>query len=492
MAHWQTIPPKAARFGEWPSNLHPEIVAAIKERGIDQLYSHQTEAVRISLEGKNVVVVTPTASGKTYCYNLPVLQRICDNPEARALYLFPTKALSQDQMLELHDLSEKLDRDIKVFTFDGDTPPNARKAIRNSGHIVVTNPDMLHTGILPHHTNWIKLFENLETIVIDEVHQYRGIFGSHLANVLRRLMRICKFYRVSPKFVCCSATIANPKQLVEELVGEEFELIGESGAPTGERHVVFYNPPVINPELGIRASSVKAASRIAARLISEDVQTITFARSRKRVEVITTYLRRIMGRLRRDQSVIQGYRGGYLPLERREIERDVKSGKIRGVVSTNALELGIDIGQLEAAVLAGYPGTVASTWQQGGRAGRRATESLVVVVMNSSALDQYLAHHPEFFFGASPEHGIVNPENLFILSAHLKCGAFEIPFEEGEKFGPLDITPILNYLSEERVLRHRGKRWYYSSDNYPAEEVSLRTADPCNFVILNRSKGNHV
>ncbi|MCB9768241.1 MAG: DEAD/DEAH box helicase [Candidatus Omnitrophica bacterium] len=492
VAHWQTIPPKAARFGEWPSNLHPEIVAAIKERGIDQLYSHQTEAVRISLEGKNVVVVTPTASGKTYCYNLPVLQRICDNPEARALYLFPTKALSQDQMLELHDLSEKLDRDIKVFTFDGDTPPNARKAIRNSGHIVVTNPDMLHTGILPHHTNWIKLFENLETIVIDEVHQYRGIFGSHLANVLRRLMRICKFYGVSPKFVCCSATIANPKQLVEELVGEEFELIGESGAPTGERHVVFYNPPVINPELGIRASSVKAASRIAARLISEDVQTITFARSRKRVEVITTYLRRIMGRLRRDPSVIQGYRGGYLPLERREIERDVKSGKIRGVVSTNALELGIDIGQLEAAVLAGYPGTVASTWQQGGRAGRRATESLVVVVMNSSALDQYLAHHPEFFFGASPEHGIVNPENLFILSAHLKCGAFEIPFDEGEKFGPLDITPILNYLSEERVLRHRGKRWYYSSDNYPAEEVSLRTADPCNFVILNRSKGNHV
>lgn len=490
VAHWEILPPKPPRYGDWPENLHPDIVRTLRDRGIEHLYSHQTEAVRLSLSGRNVVVVTPTASGKTHCYNLPVLQRLCANPEARALYLFPTKALSQDQMLELHDFSEKLERDIKVFTFDGDTPPNARKAIRNSGHIVVTNPDMLHTGILPHHTNWIKLFENLETIVIDEVHQYRGIFGSHLANVLRRLKRICRFYGVNPRFVCCSATIANPKELVEELVGEPFDLVNESGAPTGERHVIFYNPPVINAELGIRASSVKAAARVSARLIAEGAQTITFARSRKRVEVITTYLRNIMARLRQDPNQIQGYRGGYLPLERREIERDVKSGKIRGVVSTNALELGIDIGQLEAAVLAGYPGTVASTWQQGGRAGRRASESLIVVVMNSSPLDQYLAHHPEFFFGSSPEHGIVNPENLFILSAHLKCAAFEVPFDDGEKFGPLDIGPLLQYLAEERVLRHRGGRWYYSADNYPAEEVSLRTADPCNFVILNRSRNN--
>jgi len=492
VCHWETLPPRPAEYGPWPGSLNPDIVQVIKERGIENLYSHQSEAIEATLAGRHTVIVTPTASGKTHCYNLPVLERICRNPEARALYIFPTKALSQDQMLELHSFSEKLDRDIKVFTFDGDTPPSARKAIRNSGHIVVTNPDMLHTGILPHHTNWIKLFENLETIVIDEVHHYRGIFGSHLANVLRRLKRICAFHGVSPRFICCSATIANPKELVEQLVGEEFELINKSGAPAGEKHVIFYNPPVVNQELGIRASSIKAATRIAARLISEGVQTIVFARSRKRVEVITTYLRRIMGKLRRDSSTIQGYRGGYLPLERREIERGVKSGKIRGVVSTNALELGIDIGQLEAAVLAGYPGTVSSTWQQGGRAGRRSTTSLIVVVLTSAPLDQYLAHHPDYFFGSNPEHGIVNPDNLYILSAHLKCGAFELPFEEEEKFGTLDIKPVLNYLANEKILRHKGGRWYYSSDTYPAEEVSLRTADPTNFVILNASNNNLV
>ncbi|NUN94776.1 MAG: DEAD/DEAH box helicase [Candidatus Omnitrophica bacterium] len=492
VAHWEVIPPRPAVFGPWPDNLHPEVARLFAERGIPQLYSHQSRAIEATLSGEHVVVVTPTASGKTLCYNIPVLHRVCLNPEARALYIFPTKALSQDQMVELHSIYERLDRDIKVFTFDGDTPPNARKAIRNSGHIVVTNPDMLHSGILPHHTNWIKLFENLETIVIDEVHQYRGIFGSHMANVLRRLKRICAFHGVNPRFICCSATIANPKELVEELVGEAFTLIGESGAPSGEKHVVFYNPPVVNAELGIRASSIKAASRIAARLITEGAQTIVFARSRKRVEVITTYLRRILRRLREDADQIQGYRGGYLPLERREIERGVKSGKIRGVVSTNALELGIDIGQLEAAVLAGYPGTIASTWQQGGRAGRRATTSLVVVVMNSSPMDQYLAHHPEFFFGSSPEHGILNPDNLFILAAHLKCGAFEIPFEEGERFGDANVKPILDYLDGERIVRLKNGRYYYSSDRYPAEEVSLRTADPCNFVILNLSKSNQV
>lgn len=492
VVHWEVLPPRPAEYGPWPEGLSRELIDLLKQRGINHLYSHQSDAIRRSLAGEHVVVVTPTASGKTLCYNLPVLQRICNNPEARALYLFPTKALSQDQMLEVHGLSEKLGRDIKVFTFDGDTPQSARKAIRNSGHIVVTNPDMLHTGILPHHTNWIQLFENLETIVIDEVHQYRGIYGSHMANVLRRLRRICAFYGVSPRFICCSATIANPKELVENLVGEEFSPVDKSGAPSGERHVIFYNPPVVNAELGIRASSVKASSRIAARLIVEGAQTIVFARSRNRVEVITTYLRRIMRRLHEDANKICGYRGGYLPLERREIERGVKSGKIRGVVSTNALELGIDIGQLEAAVLSGYPGTISSTWQQGGRAGRRASTSLIVVVMNSSAMDQYLANHPRFFFGSTPEHGIINPDNLFILTAHIKCGAFELPFDKGERFGTLDIQPVLQFLDGERILREKGGRYYYSSDRYPAEEVSLRTADPCNFVILNLSNNNQV
>jgi DEAD/DEAH box helicase domain-containing protein len=490
---WHSLAPKPPYYGEWPENFSPDIINALQRRGIERLYTHQAQAVRCVLDGDNVIVVTPTASGKTMCYNLPVLHHLtCVNKDARALYLFPTKALSQDQVLEARELAGELKHDLKIHTFDGDTPQSARRAIRNSGHIVVTNPDMLHTGILPHHTLWIRLFENLEYIVVDEVHHYRGVFGSHLANLMRRLQRICKFYGSNPKFICCSATIANPEELSEKLFGAPFKLIDDNGAPRGEKHFIFYNPPVINEELGIRKSVINEASRIASDFLLSEVQTIVFGRSRLRVEILTTYLKRAMERNKKDPNRIRGYRGGYLPNERRDIEEGTRSGRYLGVVSTNALELGIDIGQLKAAVLAGYPGTIASTWQQGGRAGRQQETSVVVLVASSAPLDQFIIQHPRYFFGTTPESGLVNPDNLAIMASHLKCGAFELPFDDGEPFGNVEIGDFLQYLEEERVLRHAGDKWFWSSAAYPAEEISLRSASSENFVIINTTEQNTV
>ncbi|MBI5154313.1 DEAD/DEAH box helicase, partial [Candidatus Poribacteria bacterium] len=475
IAHVQRLPAQGARYGKWPESLDPRLRAALAAKGIERPYSHQGEAIAHALAGRNPVVVTPTASGKTMCYNVPVIQGILGNPNSRAIYLFPTKALSHDQYRDLYELTSACGEEIRVYTYDGDTPPDTRRALRNSGHIVVTNPDMLHCGILPHHTRWIKLFENLKYIVIDELHQYRGVFGSHLANVMRRFNRICAFYGAKPVFVCCSATIANPAELASELTGQQFELISESGAPRGERVFVFYNPPVVNKELNVRRSIRTEASRLASRFIARGHQTIIFARSRMMVEVITTYLKRTMTRMHRDPDRICGYRSGYLPKERRAIEDGIKKGRILGVVSTNALELGIDIGGLDVSILAGYPGTIASAWQQAGRAGRKAAASLSVYVGGNSALDQFLMTHPEFFFGGSPEQGIINADNLAVLASHLKCGTFELPFDDGERFGASDPRPILQYLEDERVVRHSGGRWHYASDSYPAENVSLRT-----------------
>ena len=486
------IPAKPAEYRPFPATMSEDLKKVLRERGIEQLYSHQAEAVRNVQSGKHVAIVTPTASGKTLCYNIPVVDKLIEKPESRALYLFPTKALSQDQLNELYGITKELGRNLKVYTFDGDTPASARKAIRSAGHIVVTNPDMLHTGILPHHTLWIKLFENLSYIVVDELHHYRGVFGSHLSNVIRRLKRICAFYGSNPQFICCSATIANPGQLAETIIEEPFEVVDQNGAPQGEKYFVFYNPPVVNEELGIRRSHVKEAARLSARFVYEGVQTIVFARSRLRVEILTTYLKRIMKRLKRNPEQIKGYRGGYLPLERRAIERGVKEGHILGVVSTNALELGIDIGSLSVSILTGYPGSIASTWQQGGRAGRRQGAALILLIASSSALDQFMVGHPEYFFGQSPEAGIVNPDNLAILASHVKCAAFELPFLDGEKFGTAEVTDILRYLDEEHILRHTKGRWYWSSEKYPAEEVSLRSATPENFVVLNTTRKNEV
>jgi DEAD/DEAH box helicase domain-containing protein len=492
VTHWEKIPAREAHFGSFPERLDPRLLEGLKVRGIQKLYTHQSEAIDRILDGKNVTIVTPTASGKTLCYNLPVLDAVMENPENRALYLFPTKALSQDQVSELHDLVDLLKIDIKTYTFDGDTPVSARKAIRMVGHIVVTNPDMLHQGILPHHTKWVKLFENLKYVVIDEVHAYRGVFGSHLANLIRRLKRICAFYNASPQFIGCSATIANPKELFEKLIGEEAVLIDNNGAPRGEKHFIFYNPPVVNQELGIRKSSVKEVRAIARHFLGAGVQTIVFARSRLRVEILLAYLREIMKELKKSPNLVRGYRGGYLPNERREIEQGLRNGSIQGVVSTNALELGIDIGQLSVAIMAGYPGTIASTWQQAGRAGRRESISVAILVATSGPLDQYVINHPEYFLKRSPELGIIDPDNLVILLSHVKCAAFELPFQQGEQFGVDSTEELLKYLEEHQVLHQAGDQYHWTSEAYPAEEISLRRAAPDNVVIIDTTHKERV
>ncbi|MBN1782480.1 DEAD/DEAH box helicase [bacterium] len=492
VSHWRKSPAQPAEFTTFPEKLDPRLLDALQSRGIEKLYTHQGRAVESILAGNHTVVVTPTASGKTLCYNLPVLDAILENPENRALYLFPTKALSQDQVSELHDLVQILGADIKTYTFDGDTPVSARRAIRMVGHIVVTNPDMLHQGVLPHHTKWVKLFENLKVVVIDEVHSYRGVFGSHLVNLIRRLKRICAFYNSAPVFIGCSATIANPLELFEDLIEEKAVLVDKNGAPRGEKHFIFYNPPVINPELGIRKSAVKEVRGIARRFLSAGVQTIVFARSRLRVEILLTYLRDVMKSLKKSPQMIRGYRGGYLPNQRREIEQGLRNGTIQGVVSTNALELGIDIGQLSVAIMCGYPGTIASTWQQAGRAGRRAVTSVAVLVATSAPLDQYIINHPEYFFESPPEAGVVDPNNLIILLSHLKCAAFELPFTDDEKFGVDATGELLNYLEEHHVIHHAGNQYHWSSETYPAEEISLRRAAPDNVVIIDTGRGETV
>jgi DEAD/DEAH box helicase domain-containing protein len=486
---WHTIPAQPARTVPAPPELHPWLHGALASRGIRSLYTHQAEALLHAQAGENVAVLTPTASGKTLCYNLPVLDRLCRDPEARALYLFPTKALAQDQLAELDRLFEAVGEpaaEWKAYTYDGDTPADARAAIRQAGHIVVTNPDMLHASILPLHTRWVRLFENLRFVVLDELHTYRGVFGSHVANVLRRLRRICRFYGSDPQFLAASATIANPGELAERLIGAPVHLVAGSGAPRGERHLLIYNPPVVNPALGIRRSALRESATWGRRLVREGISTIVFTRSRLSVELLLTYLREGVG------DRVRGYRGGYLPNERRAIERGLRSGEITGVVATNALELGIDIGSLEAAVLHGFPGSVASAWQQMGRAGRREGPSLAVIVSSSNAYDQFLASHPEHFLGQPPESGYINPDNVYVLMSHVKCAACELTFEDGESFGEAPLADVLAFLAEEQVLRHVDGRWYWMADKFPAADVSLRSAAQENVVIIDRSRGARV
>jgi len=485
---WVELPAREAVYAEFPQFIDVRIREALERRGIRSLYSHQAAAIQAVHDGESIVVVTPTASGKTMCYNVPVLDAILKDEESRALFLFPTKALSQDQVSELHELITEAGVDVKTYTYDGDTPQSARKAIRQAGHIVVTNPDMLHSGILPHHTKWTKLFENLKFIVIDEIHHYRGVFGSHLANVIRRLKRICNFYGSNPQFICCSATIANPGELASRITGENVKLIDNNGAPSSEKHFIFYNPPLVNRELGIRRSSMLEAKSIAELLIRNGVQTIVFTRSRLNVEVLVTYLKEIFRGKSEGDKRVRSYRGGYLPNLRREIEKGLREGSITGVVSTNALELGIDIGALEACIICGYPGTIASTWQQAGRAGRREGVSAAFLIASSSPLDQYIINHPDYFFGKSPENGLINPDNLVILYSHMKCAAFELPFTDGEKFGVETTEEVLSFMEDARLVRHVGDRWYWMSDVFPADEISLRSASNENFIIIDISE----
>ena len=479
------IPAREAQWAPMPARVRPELVAAYRAKGIERLYTHQAAAAERVRAGRNVVVVTPTASGKTLCYNLPVLNAVLENPDTRALYLFPTKALAQDQLAELHDLGQRLSDTFGVFTYDGDTPADARKAIREKGHIVLTNPDMLHTGILPHHTRWTRLLENLRYVVLDELHTYRGVFGSHLCNVLRRLRRIARFYGSELQFICCSATIANPGELAARLLEADVDVLDSSGAPAAEKFFVFYNPPVVNRYLGIRRSYINETSRVAQEFLKRNLQTIVFANSRLHTEVLLTYLKQANPQPPGQPEAIRGYRGGYLPGERREIERGLREGQVRGVVSTNALELGIDIGSLDAVVMAGYPGTIASTWQRAGRAGRRSGSSCAVLVASSAPLDQFIVKHPDYFFGRSPEHAFVQPDNLEILVNHLKCAAFELPLAAGEKFGEVDLLAICERLAEAGFLHRVGEQWHWTQEAYPADAVSLRSVTSDNFVIID-------
>ncbi len=478
-------PAREARVVPFPDFIPERLTDVLRSRGVENLYSHQAVAATLAQEGMNVAVVTPTASGKTLCYNLPILSALVENPEARALYLFPTKALSQDQLVELNRWTEKLGNDLRTFTYDGDTPQDARKSIRARANLVITNPDMLHTGILPHHTKWERLFENLRYVVIDELHYYRGVFGSHLANVIRRLKRIAEFYGSHPQFICTSATIANPAELATRIIEQDIMLVNENGSPSAEKFFILYNPPVVNPQLGIRRSYLNETRRLAKAFMLRGLETIVFANSRLATEILVTYLKEDFARRPVGPEVVRGYRGGYLPLERREIERDLREGRLLGVIATNALELGIDIGSLDVAVMAGYPGTIASTWQRAGRAGRREGSSAALLVASSAPLDQFIVQNPDYFFDNSPEHGYVNPDNLQILLNHLKCAAFELPLKEDEKFGELDLGLFCKHLEELGFLHRTSEGWHWISESYPADAISLRSVSSDNFVIVD-------
>jgi DEAD/DEAH box helicase domain-containing protein len=482
------MPARPGRYADMPLELDSRLATALESRGIARLYSHQRVAWDCLRAGKHVVVVTPTASGKTLCYNLPVLQSVLEE-KAKALYLFPTKALSQDQVAEIIELNRGADLGVRAYTFDGDTPGDARKAVRTRGDIVVSNPDMLHQGILPHHTKWAQFFECLRYVVIDEMHTYRGVFGSHMANVVRRLRRVCRFYGVDPVFILCSATIANPGELAARLIEDDVETIDESGAPQGKKTILLWNPPVVNSNLGIRASARSQTIRIARLAIKAGLKCILFAQTRTMVEVLTKYLKDTFDNDPRRPPRVRAYRGGYLPTQRRETESKLRAGNVDCVVATSALELGVDIGSLDVCVLNGYPGTIAGTWQRLGRAGRRNRPSLGVLVATSQPLDQFMVRHPEFFFGASPEHARIDPEQLLILLDHVRCAAFELPFNDGERFGRCDVDALLAYLEEEQLLHHEGGRWHWMADSYPANAVGLRTVAEGNFVVVDITDG---
>lgn len=481
---WKTTPSRAAITHPFPDNLPAPLRAALSSLGVDSLYSHQFQAWTQARAGENVVLATGTASGKTLAYNLPVLAAMLENENARALYMFPTKALTQDQL-------ETLERfNVPASVYDGDTPPRNRPSIRKNARILLTNPDMLHTGILPHHTNWADFFRNLKFVVIDELHTYRGVFGSHVANVIRRLKRVAAFYGADPQFILTSATIGNPKKLAEKLVEEPVSLIDEDGSARGERHFIIYNPPVVDESIGLRKSALLESVRLAQDVLSAGMQSVVFARSRRSVEIILTYLQgesresEIGGweeaetRITHRASRIRGYRSGYLPSQRREIEKGLRDGSIKTVVATNALELGIDIGGLGAAILVGYPGTVASAWQQAGRAGRGDAPAAAMLVASSLPLDQFLAHHPEYFLEHSPEQALINPDHLLILLEHLRCAMFELPFEKGEHFGRMNVDEFLEFLVANREAYETNDKFFWMSDQYPAANISLRSASP--------------
>ena len=491
IVHVEEIPEREARYGELKSPLHPKVAKLLKDSGIERLYTHQVQAIDAIRSGEDVAIVTSTASGKTLCYNVPVLERLVADPDTKALYLFPTKALAQDQLRGLMRYLE-LDPSLPLVpgTYDGDTPPNARRKLRDEGNVILTNPDMLHQGILPRHPSWGQFFRNLAYVVIDEMHTYRGVFGSNVGCVIRRLSRICQHYGGRPQFVCCSATIANPAELAEKLTDRPVTLVDDDGAPRGPKKFVFWNPPFIDATRTERRSSSFEAEQLLTKLIQDRVQTITFVRARVVAELIYRFTQERLQKISPSlANSIKPYRGGYLPEERREIEKRLFSGELLGVTSTNALELGIDIGSLDAAILTGYPGTVASTWQQAGRAGRGRDESLVILIGQSTPIDQYLMNHPEYFFERTTENAVIDPLNPYVLAKHLRCAAFELPItvNDLERFGEW-MPAILEIFEERREITRRGNQWFWTTSGYPSNDVKLRSVSDNTYTIINTTE----
>jgi DEAD/DEAH box helicase domain-containing protein len=490
---WRTEAPRESLAFPFPEDLPNQLRGVLSTFGIDKLYAHQHSAWMLARAGKNVILSTGTASGKTLAYNLPVLAALIENPDSRALYLFPTKSLAQDQLSTLQRFPSSI-VNCPSSIYDGDTPSSQRPSIRKNARLVLSNPDMLHTGILPHHANWSEFFTHLKFIVIDEAHTYRGVFGSHVANVIRRLKRVAEFYGARPQFILASATIGNPKQLAENLIEEAVELVDNDGSARGERHFIIYNPPVTDAALGLRKSSFQESVRLAKDLLEHDIQSVVFAKTRRSVEILLTYLGtqatehapRPTLPITRSSLPVRGYRSGYLPSQRREIEAGLRDGSVKAVVATNALELGIDIGGLGAALIVGYPGTIASARQQAGRAGRGSAPALSILVASPNPLDQFLAHHPEYFFGSSPEHALINPDHLLILLEHLRCAMFELPFQKGDSFGKLGANmteEFLNFLLANHEAHFADKKYYWMKDQYPAANISLRSASPQSVVL---------
>jgi len=504
---WRSIAPQNADYRGIPPELYPSLITGVNNSGITALYSHQIDSWQYINQGRHVAIVTGTASGKTLCYNLPILDRLIKEPRTTALFLFPTKALAQDQLTAIQNLlshdRSTLDS-ISPATYDGDTLANARQRIRERSRLVITNPDMLHTGILPHHSRWSAFFQGLCYIVVDEMHTYRGVFGSHVANIIRRLKRITYSYGNKIQFILTSATIGNPHELAEKLIDSRVTLIDNDGSARGETHFLIYNPPIINPELGLRASLIQESLRIVKDLHTYDIQTILFGRTRRTVEILLRYLRINQEQIEDfnnhnyvinddPRRSIRAYRSGYLPNERRDIERGLRSGEVRTVIATTALELGIDIGGMGAVVLAGYPGTIAGTWQQAGRAGRKQDTSLVVFIASSSPLDQFLVQHPEYFFDRTPEEALIDPNNILILLEHLKCSAFEKSFIKDDPFGsvePETITEFLGFLQSSGVLFKSSNQYFWMLDEYPAANISLRNASSDKIILQIDSNYN--
>jgi len=497
IVHIHRIPPREPVYADPDVSLSPPILAALKAMGIERFYLHQARAVDLAFQNRNIAIVTSTASGKSLCYNVPVLESMLRDPTSTALYTFPTKALAQDQLRmlgKLCSLAHELQDVVKAGTYDGDTPRHTRRKLRSEANLILTNPDMLHQAILPYHSRWSRFFSNLKFIVIDEMHTYRGIFGSNVANVIRRLKRILDHYESKPVFILCSATIANPQELAELLIGDSCEVISEDGSPRGPKTFVLWNPPFIDTCRMERRSSNVEAHELMVTLVESGIQTITFTKARIVAELILRYVREALSR-RNPPLVdkVRAYRAGYLPEERRKIERALFSGELLGVTSTNALELGIDVGSLDASLIVGFPGTIASTWQQAGRAGRKMDESLVVLIAYNDPIDQYLMRNPDYLLGRTPENAVIDPSNPYILAGHLSCAAFELPLSPDDQthFGEL-FTPIVSVLEEVKRVKTIQGRTYWATTDFPAAEVNLRTISDDTFTIVDATSGKQV